>query len=65
MNYSEKFSDVMNIVNSLNNKDLLNICNGDFKNSPFVKYRKVLLIDSNPVSFIKFYLFPVQLFINY
>lgn len=65
MNYSEKFSDVMNIVNSLNNKDLLYICNGDFKNSPFVKYRKVLLIDSNPVSFIKFYLFPVRLFINY
>lgn len=55
----------MNIVNSLNNKDLLYICNGDFKNSPFVKYRKVLLIDSNPVSFIKFYLFPVRLFINY
>lgn len=58
MNYSEKFSDVMNIVNSLTNEELLNICNGNFKNSPYVKYRKCLLIDCNPVSFIEIYQLP-------
>lgn len=48
----------MNIVNSLTNEELLNICNGDFKNRPYVKYRKCLLINCNPVSFIEIYQLP-------
>ena len=45
MNYSEKILDVMNIVNSLTNEELLKICNGNFKNTPYVKYRLSIMFD--------------------
>lgn len=58
MNYSDNFLDIINIVDSLTKKELLNICNGNFKDSPYVKYRKCLLIENNPVSFIEIYQLP-------
>lgn len=58
ISYSYSFDDVKKIVNSLSKKDLNKICNGEFKNSPYVFYREVLLINKEPVSFIDVYKLP-------
>lgn len=56
--YSNTFSDVMKVVNSLPKKDLLRICNGRFKDSPYVIYREVLSVSGSPVAFIDVYKLP-------
>ena len=60
--YSEKFEDVKEITNTLSKKDLNSICSGGtFKNSPYVKYRKVCLIDNKPAAFIDIYSIPKEM----
>lgn len=59
--FSSSFKDVKNITDSLNKKELSNICSGEFKNSPFVVYRKVVLVDNNPASFIDVYSIPSEM----
>lgn len=59
--FSSSFKDVKNITDSLNKKELSNICSGEFKNSPFVVYRKVALVDNNPASFIDVYSIPSEM----
>lgn len=58
ISYSKSFNDVKNIVDTLPRKELLYICNGDFKNSPYVKYRKVIKENDDPVAFIDIYTLP-------
>lgn len=60
INYSDKFEDVKNIVNTLTDSELKNICNGEFKNSPFVVYREVLKSGNDPVAFIDVYQLPAM-----
>jgi len=55
--YSDKFSDVKSIVDSLPKNEMNYVCNGTFKNSPFVIYREVIVIDNLPVAFIDIYSF--------
>ena len=55
--YSNNFSDVKSIVDSLPENELKYICNGTFKNSPFVIYREVMVINNLPVAFIEIYSF--------
>ena len=55
ISYSKSFNDVKNIADNLSKKDLNNICDGDFKNSPYVIYREVLLINKEPAAFIDVY----------
>ena len=59
--FSSSFKDVKNITDSLNKKELSNICSGEFKNSSFVIYRKVALVDNNPASFIDVYSIPSEM----
>ena len=59
--YSEKFEDVKEIVDTLSKSDLKKICNGTFKNSPYVKYRKVCLVDNRPAAFIDIYSLPNEM----
>lgn len=56
--FSKSFSDVKNIVNSLSEKDLNRICNGEFKNSPYVLYREILLYKKEPAAFVDVYKLP-------
>lgn len=58
MTFSNNFTDVKKIVDELPENELMYICNGDFKNSPFVVYRECLLINGKPVSFIDIYQLP-------
>lgn len=58
ISFSRDFKYVKNIVDSLSEKDLYKICNGDFKKSPYVKYREVVLLNNDPVSFIEVYTLP-------
>ena len=53
--YSKSFKDVKNIVDSLSKKDLGQICNGDFKDSPYIIYRNVLMYNGDPAAFIDVY----------
>lgn len=56
--YTSSFKDVKNIVDSLNKEDLNYICNGEFKNSPYIIYRNVLIYNNDPASFIDIYRLP-------
>lgn len=53
--FSSEFKDIKEIVNSLSNKELLYICNGNFVDSPYVKYRECIKIDNKSVGFIELY----------
>lgn len=55
--YTNSFEDVKRIVNTLPKDELKLICNGSFKNSPYIVYREVLNIDNIPVAFIEIYNF--------
>lgn len=55
--YSDSFDDVMDIVDTLPKNELKYICNGSFKNSPYVIYREVLKVNNIPVAFIEIYRF--------
>ena len=52
INYSNKFKDVLSIVETLSEKEKNYICNGEFKDSPYVIYREVLLDNNVPAAFI-------------
>ena len=58
ISYSNSFNDVQEIINSLSKDELNRVCNGTFKNSPYVIYREVLLVSGEPVSFIDVYKLP-------
>lgn len=58
MKYSEQFDDILDVVKSLNKTELSFICNGNFKDSPYVKYRNCLLINNEPASFVEVYKWP-------
>lgn len=49
------FSDVKKVVDTLSDKELNQICNGDFKDSPYVKYRYIYRENDKPVGFIDVY----------
>ncbi len=59
--FSNSFKDVKNIADSLTKEELSHICNGTFKNSPFVKYRRVVLINKDPAAFIDVYSIPKEM----
>lgn len=59
--YSKLFSDVKNIVNTFSKTDLSHICSGTFKDSPYVKYREVLLVNKDPAAFIDVYSIPEEM----
>lgn len=58
MYITENFEDVLQIWNSLSEEEKLMICNTEFDNSPYVKYRRVLIKDDIPVSFLELYVLP-------
>ena len=58
ISFSKSFSDVKKIVDALSKSDLNRICNGTFKDSPYVIYRDVLSVNNKPVSFIDVYRLP-------
>ena len=60
MNFSNNFEDVEKVVMELSKKDLLHICNGTFKKSPYTKYRLCLLIDNVSVGFVEIYNIPKE-----
>ena len=65
ISYSKDFKDVQKIVNNLSAKDKSLICNGEFKKSPYTKYREVILENNIPVSFIEVYELPSNPRIGY
>ena len=55
MKFSSDFKDVEFVIKQLSKKDLLHICNGTFKCSPYTKYRLCLIIGKESVGFIEVY----------
>ena len=55
---SESFEDVTDIVKTLSKKELLAICDGTFRNSPYVIFRKVILTEDDPAAFVDVYQLP-------
>ena len=55
--FKSRFKDVKKIVDQLDKADLYYICNGEFKDSPYVVYRDIKYIGSSPVGFIDVYAF--------
>lgn len=58
MNFSSDFKDVESVINRLSKDDLLHICNGTFKRSPYTKYRSCILIERECVGFVEVYNLP-------
>ena len=58
MRFSNDFNDVKEVVNKISKKDLLYICNGTFKKSPYTKYRLCLIIDDKSIGFVEVYNLP-------
>lgn len=58
MKFSNDFKDVEFVVNKLSENDLLHICNGTFKCSPYTKYRLCLAVDEECAGFIEVYNLP-------
>ena len=58
MNFSSDFKDVESVINRLSKEDLLHICNGTFKCSPYTKYRLCILIEGECVGFTEVYNLP-------
>lgn len=56
--FSKDFKYVKNIVDSLSKNELYEICDGKFVKSPYVKYREVMMLNNEPVSFIEVYTLP-------
>ena len=55
--YKNKFDVVKQIVDQLPKKELDYICNGTFKDSPYVVYRNIYYVGSEPAGFIDVYSF--------
>ena len=58
MKFSNDYEDVEKIVMKLSKKDLLHICNGSFKKSPYTKYILSLIINNESIGFIEVYNLP-------
>ena len=58
MKFSNDYEDVEKVVIKLSEKDLLFICNGTFRRSPYTKYRLCLIIDNESIGFIEVYNLP-------
>lgn len=55
--YQNKFDEVKQIVDKLSKKELNYICNGTFKDSPYVVYRDIYYVGAEPAGFIDVYSF--------
>ena len=55
--FKNKFPDVKKVADKLNKNDLYYICNGEFKDSPYVVYRDIYYENNQPVGFIDVYSF--------
>lgn len=53
--YASRFDEVKSIVDNLDKKELNWICNGEFKNSPYVIYREIEYVKGYPAGFIDVY----------
>ena len=58
MKFSNDYEDVEKVAMKLSKKDLLHICNGSFKKSPYTKYRLCLIINNESIGFIEVYNLP-------
>lgn len=58
ISFSKDFKDVVNITDVLSKKELMDLCNGEFKESPYVVYRNVILTDNDPAAFVELYTLP-------
>lgn len=65
ISFSKEFRYVKEIVDSLSQKDKMYICNGEFKKSPYTKYRNVLMVNNRPASFIEVYELPQDKGVGY
>lgn len=55
MNFGDNFEDINKIFYSLDKKEQLFITDEDFEDKKLVKYRKVLYLENEPISFIELY----------
>ena len=53
--YASRFDEVKSIVDNLDKKELNWICNGEFKDSPYVIYREIEYVKGYPAGFIDVY----------
>lgn len=58
MKFSNDYEDVEKVAMKLSKKDLLHICNGSLKKSPYTKYRLCLIINNESIGFIEVYNLP-------
>lgn len=58
MKFCNDFKNVNEVVSELPKEDLLNICNGNFKESPYTKYRLCLVIEGISIGFVEIYNLP-------
>lgn len=55
--YRQLFPIIKTITDQLDRHDLLHICGGEFRDSPYVVYRDIYYIENKPVGFIDVYSF--------
>ena len=55
--YQNKFDAIKQIVDKLSKKELNYICNGTFKDSPYIVYRDIYYVGAKPAGFIDVYSF--------
>ena len=53
--YKRMFNDVKSIVDTLSKEELHHICGGEFKDSPYIRYRDVYYVGGKPAGFIDVY----------
>ena len=61
ISYGNSFELTKNIVDTFTSKELHNICNGEFKESPYIIYREILLVNKDPAAFIDIYSIPEEM----
>lgn len=58
MEYSTNFENIYKVFLTLSDKEKLYICSGEFKDSPYVKYRNCIIDKNDAVGFIEVYNLP-------
>lgn len=58
MKYSNNFESIYRVFLTLTDKEKLYICSGEFKDSPYVKYRNCIIDKNDAVGFIEVYNLP-------
>lgn len=58
MEYSSDFENIYKVFLTLPDKEKLYICSGEFKDSPYVKYRNCIIDKNDAVGFIEVYNLP-------